>query len=304
MARFPRPIDLLNITIGIAGLTVERNIPFGRHARQKLDVYRPANAQTALSKSVRKGDMPPVGLQLGLPVIVFFYGGSWQSGERRDYRFIAALLARRGFVVVVPDYRIYPERKFPGFLEDSAAATAWVLKNISEHDGDAGAVFLMGHSAGAYNAVMLGLDASYLKAVDADPARIAGIIGLAGPYDFLPLRDPVLEEIFVASGDLKVTQPINHVRECAPPFLLAHGGKDRTVWPRNTAILAARLREVGGAVESRIYPKLGHISIILASLPYLSWRAPLLRDVLHFISACRNGEFADARTEISQPMVR
>jgi acetyl esterase/lipase len=292
----PRPVDIVNRTINTAGLRVFRNILFGRHPRQKLDVYCPVHSSPLIAE---------IGIPVEpLPVIVFFYGGSWQWGQRRDYKIVAAQLAKRGFVVVVPDYRLYPEVKFPAFLEDGAAAVGWVFKNILAHGGDPGSVFLMGHSAGAYNAVMLALDTSYLDHVGVDAGRIAGVIGLAGPYDFLPSSDPAIADIFSGPSDSRVTQPISHAREGAPPALLLHGGRDKTVLPRNTAVLATLLREAGGAVETHIYPKLGHIGIVIACLPYIAWRNRVLKDVLHFIAACRHGEFADIRSHISAPMLR
>ena len=291
-----RPVDIVNKTISTAGLRVFRNIPFGRHLRQKLDVYCPAGASPLIAE---RGI--PVQPQ---PVIVFFYGGSWQTGDRRDYKFVAAQLAKRGFVVVVPDYRLYPEVKFPSFLEDGATAVSWVFRNILAHGGDPAAVFLMGHSAGAYNAMMLALDTAYLGRVGHDPARIAGVIGLAGPYDFLPFHSATMARIFSGPADEKLTQPITHVREGAPPALLLHGGRDKTVLPRNTAMLAARLRAAGNAVETRIYPKLGHTGMILACLPYFGWRARLMKDLLQVTAACQHGEFADLRPDISAPMLR
>jgi acetyl esterase/lipase len=297
MAWMPRPVDIVNKTISTVGLRVIRNIPFGRHMRQKLDIYTPASLGPLFAN--RGIPVEP------LPVIVFFYGGSWQWGERRDYQFVAASLAKRGFVVVVPDYRLHPEVKFPVFLEDGAAAVAWVFKNIPTYGGDTGALFMMGHSAGAYNAVMLALDGSYLDRSGIDAARIAGVIGLAGPYDFLPSHDPVIAEIFSGPAEEKTTQPVSFVREGAPPALLLHGGRDKKVLPRNTAVLAARLREAGSAVETRISPKLGHTGILLASLPHFAWRrARPQQDVLHFIAACRQGEFADLSSDISAPMLR
>jgi acetyl esterase/lipase len=296
MALLPRPVDFVNRMTNTAGLRVFRNIPFGRHARQKLDIYCPAKASPLIAESGFPVER--------LPVIVFFYGGSWQWGARRDYKFVAARLAKRGFVVVVPDYRLYPEVKFPAFLEDGAAAVSWAFRNILAYGGDAGALFLMGHSAGAYNAMMLALDTSYLDRERADAARIAGVIGLAGPYDFLPFHDPDIAQIFSGPADEKITQPITYVHEGAPPALLLHGGRDKTVLPRNTAMLAARLREAGNAVETRIYPKLGHIGIVAACLPFLGWRASMMKDVLHFIAACRHGEFADLHSDISAPMLR
>jgi acetyl esterase/lipase len=294
MAVLPRPVDIVNRTITLRRLRITRNIPYGLHPRQKLDVYAPVARSVVL----------PLRAVAALPVIVFFYGGSWQSGQRRDYRFVAAALAKRGYVVAVPDYRLHEEVKFPAFLQDCAAATAWVLRNIHAHGGDDKAVFLAGHSAGAYNAAMLALNPAYLGALELDPSRVAGWIGLAGPYDFLPFHDKVIAEIFSGQADENSTQPIHHVRPGAPPALLLHGSRDRTVLPRNTAALAAKLRETGNAVETRIYPKLGHIGILTASLPYLKWRATLLRDVEAFISACQSGEFADASSDISAPMLR
>jgi acetyl esterase/lipase len=285
MGFLPRPIEIINRSVGLAGVSVTRGLAYGGHPRQRLDVYGPKR------------------LSENLPVAVFFYGGSWQGGERADYAFIAALLVRQGFVVVVPDYRVYPEVQFPAFAEDSAAAVAWVFNNIAAAGGDPDSVFLIGHSAGAYNAVMLGLASVFLQEAGADPGRIAGIIGLAGPYDFLPLKDPVLKTIFSPPFDIRHTQPITFSRGDAPPMFLATGGNDTTVMPRNTTALAARLRELGGAVETRIYPGIGHIGIMLAALPYFAWRAPVMKDVLSFCGSCRNGEFAGHRSEIPTRMV-
>ena len=82
--------------------------------------------------------MLPVGELSNLPVVVFFYGGSWQSGRRQDYSFVAQALTSRGCVVVIPDYRLYPEANFPAFVEDGAAAFAWVHEHISRFGGDPG----------------------------------------------------------------------------------------------------------------------------------------------------------------------
>jgi acetyl esterase/lipase len=281
MVSFARPIELVNKSVSTAGLAVTRNVAYGPGPRDRMDVYRPAGAA-------------------GLPVIVFFYGGSWQWGHRADYQFAAALLAKRGFVVAVPDYRLYPEVKFPDFLTDCAAAVVYMVKNAAGHGGQPGQVFLAGHSAGAYNAVSLALNGAYLESRGSSPDAIAGVVGLAGPYDFLPLRDKVIKDIFSPPSDIRLTQPITFARDGAPPVFLAHGGADITVLPRNTTALAARLRQAGSVVETRIYPRLGHIGILLAMLPYFSWRAPVLKDALAFIAACRGGEHNGARDEVSE----
>ncbi len=286
MRLLPRPIDLVNLSVSTAGLTITRDIAYGSALRDRIDIYRPAKATGKL------------------PVIVFFYGGSWQFGHRSDYAFMASLLAKRGFVVAVPDYRLHPDVKFPAFLHDCAAATAYIFKHISAHHGNPEQIFLMGHSAGAYNAVMLGLASQFLAAEGINASQLAGVIGLSGPYDFLPLRDPVIKEIFSPPADIKTTQPINYATESAPPLFLAHGGTDTTVLPRNTTALGARLRAVGGVVETKIYPSLGHIDIILTALPYYAWKAPVFRDVFAFIAACLTGEFSRSGSCSSASMVK
>jgi acetyl esterase/lipase len=278
MRLLPRPIDWLNWTVRAAGMTVSRGIAYGRLSRQLLDIYTPEGA-------------------LGqCPVILFFYGGSWQSGARGDAAFIAAALAQLGFVVVVPDYRLWPEVGYPHFIDDCKAAAHWVAARIKGYGGDPRSLFLMGHSAGAYNAAMV--------ALAPDAPDLTGVIGLAGAYDFLPLRDATLEKIFAGPDDLLMTQPITHAHADAPPILLLTGAVDRVVLPRNTTSFAAKLRQLGAPVETRVYPRLGHVGILVALVPYLRWYAPVLRDVLAFIEECRAGDFARSCFGDEIPVVR
>jgi acetyl esterase/lipase len=118
--------------------------------------------------------------------------------------------------------------KFPAFLEDCAGATAFVLNNAERYGGNPAELFLAGHSAGAYNAVMLALNGDLLGNKGVKSSQLAGVIGLSGPYDFLPLRDPDIKDIFSPPADPKITQPITYAREHAPPLFLAHGGADTT----------------------------------------------------------------------------
>ncbi len=256
------PVDLLNATAPEGGVT-EHDDP-GR----KLDVYAPASV-------------------CGAPVVVFFYGGNWQTGSRDMYRFLGLALARAGVVAVIPDYRHYPEVRFPAFMDDAAAAVAWARDHARQLGGDPGKLFLMGHSAGAQIATLLALDGIYLRRVGLEPSVLAGVIGLSGPYDFLPLTDPTLKIIFGPEGDWPNSQPINFVTASAPPMLLATGTSDDTVYPRNTEHLAARLRESGVAVEERFYDGLGHAPMIGAFAWELEFLAPVRHDVLDFIKARR-----------------
>lgn len=234
--------------------------------RHRLDIYRPAEK-----------DGPA-------PVVVFFYGGNWKSGERRDYLFVGEALASQGFVAVLPDYRLYPEVRFPAFLEDCARSVRWTLTEIAAYGGDVEKLFLMGHSAGAYNAAMLALDAGYLRAAGADARRVRGLIGLAGPYDFLPLTTDISKAVFGFPDTPPGTQPIRFVSPQSPPAMLATGDDDSVVRPRNTRRLATRLREVGVPVREVFYPGVSHLMLVGSLAALFRGFAPVLRDVADFVN--------------------
>lgn len=259
------PVTVLNALAPTAGITHTRGVRYASGPRQELDMYAPARKRPA-------------------PVVVFIHGGGWTTGSKSEYRFVAAALAKRGFLAVVPDYRLFPEVRFPAFLQDNAAAVAWTSANVAQYGGDPRRIFLMGHSAGAYNAAMLTLDKQWLGAAGLDPDRdITGTIGLAGPYDFLPLHDPELEHIFAPMSDLRLTQPITFARGDAPPMFLSTGTADQIVRPRNTEHLAAAIRRDGGRVEERVYPGVNHVRIVGAMAGVLRWLAPSFSDVTRFL---------------------
>nr|WP_294529005.1 alpha/beta hydrolase [uncultured Rhodopila sp.] len=259
------PITVLNTLAPRQGISEIHDVPYATGERHGLDIYAPADAA-------------------GAPVVVFIYGGGWKDGDKARYRFAGAALAGRGFVTVVPDYRVFPVVRFPVFIQDAAAAVAWTMANIARYGGDPRRVFLMGHSAGAQIAAMLTLDRRWLGAEGLDPDRdIAGFAGLAGPYDFLPLHDPELDDIFAPAGDLRLTQPISFARGDAPPVFLAAGTADTTVLPRNTVNLAAAIRRDGGRVEEKLYPGIGHKLMLGAFAAVLRWRVPVLDDVTGFL---------------------
>jgi acetyl esterase/lipase len=240
-----------------------RDVPYGAAARHKLDIYGP-----------RGGDGP-------WPVVFFIYGGSWSDGDRRTYDFAGRSLAALGYVTVVADYRLLPEVEYPRFLDDCAAAFAWTVENIAEYGGDPQGMALMGHSAGAYNAMMLALGGYLARTGLLD--RLRCVVGLSGSYDFLPFDGPISLRTFGAVPDPGQTQPINHVTPKAPPMLLASGNRDRLVYPRNTTALSQRLRAAGVAVEEIHYPRLGHPETLLALGIPGRLIAPVRDDVGHFL---------------------
>ncbi|SFS00490.1 alpha/beta hydrolase [Sphingomonas jatrophae] len=241
---------------------VARDVAYGAGERRRLDVYAP-RARGGRAR----------------PVIVFFYGGSWASGSRRDYGWVGRALAAQGFVVAVPDYRLVPEGRYPGFVEDGAAAVAYVRGHAAAWGGDGGRILLAGHSAGAYIAAMLAVDPRWLG--DGRTA-VRGLIGLAGPYDFAPFDVAASRAAFGHWPDAAETQPVSHAGAGDPPALLLSGADDRTVQPRNTQALAARLRAGGVAAEVKLYPGIAHVGILTALARPLRGRAPVLRDMAAF----------------------
>lgn len=257
---------LLRMVTPSGGATLTRSISYGEGPRRTLDVYTPKDTVTA-------------------PVVVFFYGGSWQMGRKELYGFVGNALAARGIVAVLPDYRVYPEVNYPEFLRDGAEATRWTRENIARYGGDPSRVVLMGHSAGAYIAAMLALDPQWLAALGLDPSRdITALVGLAGPYDFLPLTGPTYIKIF-GGPDRRETQPIAYASASAPPALLATGDADTIVGPHNTTNLAARLREFGKEPKEIVYPGKGHFGLILPFVGPLGFLAPVVDDVVAFVKA-------------------
>jgi acetyl esterase/lipase len=241
---------------------VAEGVAYGAGERLKVDVYTPRAAAAR-----------------PLPVILFFYGGSWNSGRRQGYAFAARALAAQGFVVIVPDYRLVPEVRYPAFLQDCAAAVHWARFHARPFGGDGERIVLVGHSAGAYNAAMLALDPGLLGP---DRVAVRGFAGLAGPYDFLPLDDVSTIAAFGAWPRPAETQPTSHAGPGAPPVLLLHGDGDSRVKPRNSRKLAGLLEASGSDVRLKLYPGLGHVGILTALARPFRRRAPVLADVSAF----------------------
>lgn len=219
------------------------------------------------------------------PVLVFIHGGGWHSGAPGEYAFIGRHFARAGYVVVLPGYRLGEAGRYPHMLEDSAAALAWVQGNVARLGGDPARVFVMGHSAGAYNAVMLALDGQWLARAGVAPGFIKGVVGLSGPYDFYPFTSDSARNAFGHVADPRITQPINHVRAPAPPMLLLTGNADETVKMRNSKVLAEALTAAGQPTAPIVLAGVDHAG------PVLKLAAPFMRDrrvidpVLQFLAA-------------------
>ena len=260
-----KPIVLLDWITPSAAYTHDSDIAYGDLDRQRLDVYRPASPRATPA-----------------PVVVFFYGGAWQSGDRGGYRFIGHALARAGFTVVIPDYRLAPDVAFPAFLEDGAQALRWVEDHIAEYGGDPHRLFLMGHSAGAYNAIMIALDRRYTAAAKVDGGSIRGAVGIAGPYDFR-LDTPFLRTLFGTATESRDTQPISFAHFGGPPILLVTGDADETVDPKNSRSMAQALQAVKSPVSVLEVPGLKHMAILLQLSPIWSPGGAVRDEIIRFL---------------------
>lgn len=259
------PLALINGVIPPNGFRLSEGVAYGPGQRQQMDIYMPWRT-------------------VGAPVVVFLYGGSWRSGSRIDYRFVGDALASRGFVTAIADYRLYPQVSYPVFLQDSAQAVAWLAEHCVAYGGDPGRIYVVGHSAGAYNAAMLALDPRWLAAHGGSPCMLAGWVGMAGPYDFLPIETRSVRPVFHYPHTPADSQPVAHAHGSSPPALLMVGSADKVVDPRrNTDGLAKALSVVGANVEVIRYRGLGHELLVGALARPLRWRAPVLDDLCAFL---------------------
>ncbi len=264
------PTAALNAIASREGPTSLDGVSYGPLPRHKLDIYRPTASAPAA----------------GWPVVVFFYGGSWNSGERAGYKFVGTALASRGVLTLVADYRLYPEVRYPDFLSDCALAAAYGLREAARLGGDPASVFVMGHSAGGYNAAMLALDARWLKGAGHAPTELAGWIGLAGAYDFLPMSNPNTRPVFFHPNYPPGSQPVDYAAKDSPRAFLGAALSDSLIDPqRNTVGLATRLQTAGAPVQMKLYERVNHVTLAAALAWPLRWLAPVLDDVVAFIES-------------------
>ncbi|MGZ9075714.1 MAG: alpha/beta hydrolase, partial [Burkholderiaceae bacterium] len=245
------PIRALNAVVASDSHDLA-TVAYGAGERRQLDVYTPRSSEQTQAERVRPAN--------GWPLVVFFYGGSWNRGEREEYRFVGEALAARGIVTVIPDYRLYPEVRYPEFLKDNAAATAWAMREAARLGADPKRVFVMGHSAGGYNAAMMAVDPRWLVAEGVKPTQLAGWIGLAGAYDFLPIENPDVKPVFFHPNSPPESQPIRYVSAAVPRTFLGAAPVDDLINPdRNTRQMSAQLQSAGVPVTVQFYPRTNHV---------------------------------------------
>lgn len=247
---------------------IAEGVDYGTAPRQQLDIWAPAQRGAAR-----------------LPVVIFYYGGAWVKGSRQEYGFAGRAFAAQGFIAVIPDYRLVPSVVFPSFVQDSALALKWVRDNIARYGGDPARISVSGHSAGAYNAAMIALDAHYLRDIGVDPKIIRAAALFAGPYDFYPFDGPRSKAAFGAWPRPAETQPVSYARGDAPPLFIAQGTADDVVKPRNAPRLAARLKAVGAPYVLKEYPGKSHNDLVMGLSRPFRGNASTLADSVGFLKA-------------------
>ena len=250
-------LDMVNaFTPSPNGLPV--TLSYGSSERQRVDVYQAGRRK---------------------PLVIFFYGGSWNSGSRADYRFVARAFNDLGYSVAIPDYRLTPEALYPDFLKDSAQAISLLINRAEEFGADPQRVILVGHSAGAYNAMMVALDQRWLSPEDRQ--RIRGVIGLASPVNFLPIELPAARLAFHWPNTPRDSQPIEHVSSSSPPMLFINANNDPLVDPRiNSIAMAEKLRAANVYVEVENFDgplgMINHARLVATLSPTFQFLSPTL----------------------------
>jgi dienelactone hydrolase len=212
-------------------------------------VYRTGDDLTAYEAERCRLDVT-LPAQSGQPfaTYVWLYGGGLKKGGKglasEHCAEIAASFAREGIAVVVPDYRLSPKAQYPAYVDDAAAAFAWTVRHIAEHGGDPRKVFIGGHSAGGYLALMVGFDASRLKPYGLGLKDVAGIAQVSGQvFTHYTVREERGQGRYRVTSD--EAAPAFHVQKTLPPVLSLYSDNDMIGRAEENQFLVAMLKGAG-----------------------------------------------------------
>jgi acetyl esterase/lipase len=243
-------------------VTTLKDLSYGALERQKLDVYLPTALQTK---------------EKNIPMIFFVHGGSWSNGSKEDYKFLGEAITKQGLGLAVINYRLVPSVTYPAFVEDTQLAMRWVHDHATDWGVNPDKIFLMGHSAGAFNVAAAIVDTERLKAVGLKASDFAGVIGVAGPYDF-EFKGQYTERVFKGYTRKEAMPSYKVARGMGlPPFLLLTVDKDELVGPENGELMLAALKENGVYVEQKTIFGTDHASVIGSLVERAAFLAPATR---------------------------
>lgn len=269
------PTKVLTAISSMRGVAITKDIQYGTDPRQGLDIYQPAPDEISKPQNHLVG---------GLPVVIFIYGGSWQSGDKEGYGFVGRSLAQAGYVTVVMDYRLAPKNIYPDYVNDSVSAISWVYQNIAQYGGNPNEIFVMGHSAGAFNAVAAVDDERFWKNSHVPNSAIKGVIGLAGPYSY-DFREFDSKVAFPTNTKPEEIMPDGHVRVGAPPHYLLTAEKDTLVGIKNFLKMKRGLERANVPLETGVVPKVNHITMIVAMATPMEWMGNTRQMVLDYMAS-------------------
>ena len=259
------PAAPVNAVVNLTGLKVTRDLKYGPDARNVLDLYEPEGGGA------------------NRPVVLFIHGGSWSGGSKAEYVFVGDSLARAGYVTAVMNYRLAPRHPYPDYVQDGALALRWLQDNASRYGGNGARLYVMGHSAGAFNAVELVDNERWLREAGVPIANVKAVVGIAGPYDY-DFRQFKSRTAFPAGGDPANIMPSRHVREGAPPHLLLVAGNDGTVDPSNGLKMKAALEARKIPLTFTVLPGVNHITVIGAMSRNLTFLGGTRKAVLDYLA--------------------
>ena len=267
-------LAIVNGITSNGGVGVSKGILYGDEPLQDLDIYYPKPLVQAMKTNTT--------IKQDYPMVVFVHGGSWESGSKEEYAFVGQSLAQAGYVTAVINYRKAPEHVYPDYVEDTAQAIAWSYKNAKRFHANPERFAVVGHSAGAFNAVAAVANEDFLKPYGIKPKDITAVIGIAGPYSY-DFRKFSSVTAFAADATPDEVMPDRQIKGQQPPYLLLTAEKDKVVYATNTIKMTQALKAAGVTVQTSEIAGASHATSIGAMAPPLRWVNDVRAQVLSYL---------------------
>ncbi|MEN6671332.1 alpha/beta hydrolase [Psychrobacter sp. B38] len=256
------------------GVGVSKDILYGDEPLQDLDIYYPKPLAQAMKTESA--------INKTYPMVVFVHGGSWESGSKEEYAFVGQSLAQAGYVTAVINYRKAPEHVYPDYVKDAAQAIAWSHSNAKSFHADPNRLAVIGHSAGAFNAVAAVANEDFLAPYGMKPKDISAVIGIAGPYSY-DFRQYDSATAFGPNATPDKVMPDRQIKGEQPPYLLLTAEKDQVVHITNAVKMTEGLKAAGVTVENGEIKGASHATSIGAMAPPLRWVNDVRAQVLTYL---------------------